>query len=160
MPSRIKRWCTDKFKVKVLMKYCQPPCFQHIGIDHGEAKRAKISTISGMENRYLLIEHGINRNGCKDIIKINGLVMPRKSGCFFCPFQRKADWKELRRAGNGLWCKALDMEAATNQGRSDRGKKPIFLYQNDRPLESLFSENQKALPGMEDLEFPPCNCGL
>ena len=160
MPSRIKRWCTDKFKVKVLMKHIEKPCFQHIGIDAGEAKRAKIATDKGVENRYLLIEHNIDRAGCVDLIKHHGLKVPRKSGCYFCPFQRKGQWKALRRANDGLWCKAVGIETATNKGREERGKKPIYLYGKDRPLTSLINEKQQALFGMEDIEYPPCQCGL
>lgn len=160
MPSRIKRWCTDKFKVKVLLKNIQTPCFQHIGIDAGESRRAKIATSKGVENRYLLIEHGIDRDGCKRLITDHGLDVPRKSGCFFCPFQRKAQWQSLRKANNGLWCKAVEIETVTNKGRDLRGKKHIFLYQKDRPLPSLINDKQSALPGMEGIGYPPCQCGL
>ena len=160
MPSRIKRWCTDKFKVRILMGYAKPPCFQLIGIDAGESHRAKISSVAGVENRYPLIEDGIDRAGCIDLIKRNGLPVPMKSGCYFCPYQRVSQWKKLRKEHPDLWCKAVGIEASTNRGRDERGKNHIYLYGKDKPLSAIVNEQQNILPGMEEMEYPPCQCGL
>ena len=59
-PSIHIRWCTHRFKVSPLIEYYERPCFQLIGIDAGESKRAKISSVSGLETRWPLIEYGIN----------------------------------------------------------------------------------------------------
>lgn len=162
-PNRRFRWCTDQWKVRPLFKHFDRPCFSHIGIDAGESRRAKISSKDGVENRYLLIEHGIDRAGCRAIIKDAGLQDPGKSGCFFCPFQRVGQWRKLRREHPTLFCKAMKMERGENERRAEQGKKAYYTIRENLPLNKLVSdglERQKAIPGMENLEYPPCQCWL
>ena len=97
IPSRLRRWCTNKFKVRVINKYIERPCFSLIGFSVDESKRAKISTEDGVENRFPLIELEIDREGCKKIILDFGLPVPIKSGCYFCPYQRVGQWRLLRK---------------------------------------------------------------
>lgn len=158
IPSRLHRWCTDKFKIRVMAKYYEKPAFVHLGIDAGESHRAKMSGIANQENRYILVEEGIDRAGCGQIIKDHGLPLPIKSGCWFCPFQKKKDWQKLRRTHPCLFEEAVKLEAEQNIDRLSRGKQMIFLY--SRPLPDLINDQQIVLPGMESLEYPPCQCGL
>lgn len=158
IPSRMKRWCTDKFKIRVMAKYYEKPAFVHLGIDAGEPHRAKMSGVAGQENRYMLIEEGIDRAGCERIIKEHGLPIPMKSGCWFCPFQRQGEWRRLRKEHPDLFCDAQKLEDTQNQDRHERGKQPIFL--SSRPLSEIVNDKQTALPGMESIEYPPCQCGL
>jgi len=134
VPSSRMRFCTDKFKVRVVQNYVETPCFMYIGIDFGELKRAKISTTANIENRYPLIEHEIDRNACKEIIISHGLDVPIKSGCFICPFQRVSQWKELRMLKPDLFCKAEQLENRSSQYRIDRGLKPIRLSASNKNL--------------------------
>lgn len=99
VPSLMKRDCTDKFKLRPFYKYVEKPCFVMLGIDAGESHRARLNSKKGVENRYPLIEHGIDRDGCKKMIAEAGLIVPPKSGCFFCMFQKKA---------NGEPCEGID----------------------------------------------------
>jgi hypothetical protein len=160
MPLRMRRWCTDKFKIRVIQQYCISPNYQHIGIDAGESHRAKLGSLKGSENRFLLIENGIDREGCINIIKEKWLKVPIKSWCYFCPFQRKSQWRKLRHSQNGLWCKALKIETNVNERRLLKGKKPFYLASGDSPLPAHIHDKQMVLPGMEELEYPPCQCGL
>ena len=157
-PSIFVRSCTDKFKVTPVQKYVRTPCFMLIGIDAGEAKRAKISMKKGIENRYPLIEQEIDRQGCKDIIKSHGLPIPVKSGCYVCPFQRKDQWIELRKKHPDLFCKAVQMEETCKKRRMEEGKKPLTLSPTKKSLSSIVDENQLNL--FEQDNYPPCECGL
>lgn len=162
-PNVMRRWCTAGFKVMPFNSYVDSPCFVHVGIDAGEIKRAKVSCEEGMEKRYLLIEHGLDRDGCKGLIKKHGLMVPLKSGCWFCPFQRVGQWRKLRRVHPDLFCAARQLEDEQNEARAERGKPPYYIRGENKPLSSLVNEaeeNQKALPGMEEFEYPPCQCGL
>ena len=155
IPSRRLRWCTDKFKVRVLQKYFERPCFSMIGIDTDEAKRAKMGCMDGIENRFPLLEYDINRQGCVDIIEAHGLPVPIKSGCYFCPFQRVGQWKKLRSDHPELFCNARKLEMNEVEDRIKRGKKPCYLV--DRPLDLIVNEKQSVMwPEMK----PPCSCGL
>lgn len=162
-PSRISRWCTDRFKVKPMYDHVDTPCFMHLGIDFGEIKRAILNSRDGVENRFLLIEHEINRDRCKQIISEHGLIIPRKSGCYICPFQGRIEYRELRRKHPELFCEVKKLEEAQNKRvtRDGRPWKPFYLA--GKPLGQIVSiseEKQMALPGMEEVEYPPCQCGL
>ena len=149
VPSGFHRICTAKFKVKPIHEYIETPCFMLIGIDWGEAKRAKIATEKGVENRYPLIESEIDRQGCKDIIAAHNLPIPIKSGCFICPFQKRQQWIELRKN---------HPELRNKEYRISKGKKPMTLSPTKKSLSSIVDENQMNL--FEEDDYPPCNCLL
>lgn len=158
-PSFMSRWCTDKFKIRTLKKHMVPPAFSMLGIDAGETKRAKIIIENGVENRYPLIENDIDRRGCIEIIKANGLPIPPKSGCYICPFQRRKQWVELRQKHPCLFRKAAELEQMVNKKRIDGSKKSIYLVAGSRcDIGTFIRENQRQI--FEQDEYPPCQCGL
>lgn len=156
IPSRRFRWCTDKFKVRRLNKYFEPPAFSLIGIDAGEEHRAKCSVDNGIEKRYPLVEIGIDRDGCKKIILDHGLPLPMKSGCYFCPYQRKSQWKKLYREHPYLFCKVKALENRMIEARKKIGKGPLHFY-GDLTLDETVNSNQEE---MFDQPTLPCSCGL
>jgi len=158
VPAMQIRWCTRLFKIEPVNNYVEKPCFMHLGIDAGEAKRAKLNAKKGIESRWLLIENDLDREGCIDLIKSHGLTVPPKSGCFICPFMRKQQWKAMRRTHPELFCKAQQLEQRNMDYRVRIGKKAFSLRGDGVALGDLINENQAALPGMEDLEYPPCQC--
>jgi hypothetical protein len=147
MPG-FKRWCTFNYKVQVLQKYYKRPCFEMVGISTDEIKRAILRCEDGIERRYPLVERDISREDCKQIILSHGLPLPIKSGCFFCPYQRIQQWKSLRRNHPDLFCKARELEKLT--GRN--------LPLSNKPLESIINEPDIFL--FDELNYPPCQCGL
>lgn len=160
VPSMMTRWCTKDFKVQPINRYIEMPCFMHLGIDAGEAKRAHMNTTAGVESRWLLIEHDIDREGCKRLIADAGLEVPPKSGCWFCPYQRVSQWKHLRMNHPELFCKAQKLEARNMAARAARGKKPFSLRGDGVILGQIVNDKQRALAGLEEMEYPPCQCGL
>lgn len=159
VPSFMLRICTDRFKVRVLTNHVSKPCFMMLGIDAGESKRAKLNTNKGIENRFPLIEAEIDRLGCEEIIKAHGLPLPMKSGCYICPFQKRSQWKELRMKHPDLFCDAEKLEKRNMEYRERQGKKPLYLNQSPKaPLSQVVQENQTFL--FEEMEYPPCQCGL
>lgn len=159
IPSFMHRWCTDKFKKRQLEKYQKPPAFIHIGFAADEAHRARLNSKKGYESRFLLIENEITRAGCVEMIKNVGLPIPRKSGCYICPFQRVGTWQEMRRYYPDLFCRASTLEKDANFYRLERGKKPLYLSQSLKaPLSEIVGERQGVL--FEADEYPPCLCGL
>ena len=157
VPIIYHRWCTSRFKVEVLHKYTKPPAWELIGIDAGESRRAKIQNRGGLESRYPLIEADIDRQGCVGIIKRHGLPVPMKSGCWICPFQRKSQWRELRRTHPCLFQRAVDLEQRNIDRRIERGKKPLYLMPR-AALPAIVDEHQMQI--FEQDEYPPCQCGL
>lgn len=165
-PFRQSRSCTDKFKQVPLKNYHQKPCVVLIGIDAGEPHRARIFESQGQTFDYPLVDAGINRQGCIDIIKRHGLPVPPKSGCYICPYQRRSQWIELREKHPELFCRAKRLEELSNQRRAEIGEPPA--YYRDRPLEALIqvkdSRGRRALAGQVEMfdtfDRPPCRCGL
>ena len=159
VPSFMRRWCTLKFKIKPLMQYFKPPAYSMLGIDAGEAHRAKIVSEKGIENRYPLVEAGISRDGCKEIIRAHGLPVPQKSGCFICPYQRQGQWKRLRAKHPDLFCRAEQLEKRNMNYRISLGKTPLFLCMYPKAkLRDVVNEKQRTLWAQD--EYQPCHCGL
>jgi hypothetical protein len=148
IPTRMFRHCSDRFKVQPLTKYFKKPCVNLIGFDYGEAQRCKPNPNKKITNSFPLVDRGIDRYGCIKIIQDAGLKLPRKSGCYFCPFQRLSDIRWLRDNAPDLWCKTLRLE-----GNCQR--KGFYLL-GDKPLEILVREGQEDLWGLRK----PCQCGL
>lgn len=167
IPNRKLRWCTDKFKVRVLKAYQKKPCVLMIGIHAGEAHRVQgVIEKDGVMQDFPLIDNKINQKGCIDIIKRHNLPIPMKSGCYICPFQKRSQWIELRDKHPDLFCKAKRLEELCNERRAKVGKVPVYF--KDRPLEELIqvkdSRGRLAGPGQgemfDDYDRPPCRCGL
>ena len=96
MPSRVNRWCTMEYKSTPIKKYRKTlgdSTKLVLGIGHDEQHRAKARYSS--TTYYPLIEHEITRAKCLELAKDAGLPESNKTGCYFCPYQRKAQWLEL-----------------------------------------------------------------
>ena len=146
VPSFTFRWCTDKFKVRPSMKYYKKPCKSMIGFDAGEAKRARPSIAKGVENRFPLIEAGMNREDCKKYIEKHGLPVPAKSGCFICPYQKVSKWIELESKHPDLFQKAVELEKRNMEYRKSVGKPILYLSQSKRmPLSAIVESERKQL---------------
>jgi len=154
IPSRMLRWCTDKFKLRTLHAYMEKPCFCCLGFDVDEAHRATIFNWKGQENRFPLIEKNITRRDCMDFIQICGLPLPVKSGCWFCPYQGVKDYRRLRMNYPDLYCQAKALEDRAVEKRLKENKTPYYLQ--GKPLEILVNEAQGEL--FEEYK-PPCYCG-
>lgn len=135
IPHRLHRTCTSDWKIKPLHRYCQNPCVYYLGIDAGEAHRAKPSRNDEIINEFPLIEAGIDRRECARIIRDEGLCLPRKSGCFFCPFGRIGQYRELYQLYPDLFNIVLDLEKAHDK-KFNTGKE-IKFYLKDKPMWEL-----------------------
>lgn len=98
LPSIAFGWksCSEKFKIRPQLKfineYFPDRDIQHwIGFDSSEHRRMIENPIKNHYNHYPLIAGGIDRDGCKKLILSEGLLLPPKSSCFFCPNMRKPE---------------------------------------------------------------------
>lgn len=154
LPSRLFRWCTDKFKIRPMLKYYKRPCTVYLGIDAGESHRAKQSGREDVINEFPLVARGIDRAGCVKIIQEAGLPVPRKSGCYFCPYTKKAELVALRDTRPELYCKAKKLENQVNDARTKEGRSKLYI--RDKPIEVVVDEKQDDLFGLRK----PCYCDL
>jgi hypothetical protein len=158
LPSFMKRWCSGKFKSQTLEKYYQNAKWIYMGIDYGEQKRMSYTCFKTGENRYPLVEYGMNRKDCVELIKSKGLPVPMKSGCFICPFQDHKEWKNLRRYYPDLFCKATELEKRAIQVSEMRGGNPSYLSKYEMTLDKVIEDKNRFL--FDDMAYPPCQCGL
>ena len=127
-----------------------------IGLDAGEQHRAawqkanpakeKLSRDQWLDQNYFsywypLMEWGINREKCKQIIAAAGLPVPLKSACFFCPASKKHEILWLQEHHPELMDRALAIERnAAAKLKTVKGLGRSFSWEsylaacNDLPL--------------------------
>ena len=129
------RICTQKFKIEPFNKFIKKPATVYVGYDYAEGKRVlkqRKRTTDKIIYSHPLFDDKITRVGCVKIIQDHGLLSPKRSQCFFCPFQSKGEWKRLMVEKPELFKKALALEA--NAGKPG-------LYLADRWLRSIYQDN-------------------
>lgn len=102
LPSSRMRWCTRLLKLKPFEKYVgSEPVVSYVGIRADEDREGYISTKPNITARFPFKEDGIVHADVLRILEEAGLGLPdyyrwrTRSGCFFCFFQRKAEWAGL-----------------------------------------------------------------
>lgn len=154
IPSRMMRACTMRFKVKPIHKYYHKSCIQLIGIDAGEAHRAKPSKTEGITSDFPLIERGINRRRCMEIIQGAGLCLPKKSGCYFCAFQGLAGYRALYKKHPDLFKIVCEMEERHHQKYNLEKNSEEWIFIKEKPMKELAIRFQQEIEADDvQLEF-------
>ncbi|MGP3912992.1 phosphoadenosine phosphosulfate reductase [Nonomuraea sp. 10N515B] len=138
-----RRSCTSDFKIKVVTKWLkehgatpQNPAVVGIGISLDEIHRANKRRSEPYEQiDYPLLDLGLRRDACVQIITAAGLPVPPKSACFFCPFKTVAAWREQRRCEPELFEKSVQLEVALNEKRAMLGRDAAYLTRYGVPLD-------------------------
>lgn len=156
IPLAAVRWCTSGWKVAPLERY-QNGRTSMLGIAADEAHRK-------MDADRPLVEWGISRQDCVDIIAAEGLSVPRKSGCYICPFQRNAQWRELWEHHPDLFDRAMRLEESTVRSKSTRWNATLDPHGKVTLRQrKLAYESQMTLPEIDMdalLAYKPCVCGI
>lgn len=157
------RSCTADFKIRVTGKWLREhgatptdPAVVGIGISRDEIARANARRSESYERIvYPLIGMGeetglmLSRQDCAALIRREGLAVPPKSSCFFCPFHRPTAWVELRRAQPELFQKSVELERTLNARRAALDKDPVFLTRFGVPLPDAIGSPDALLPGFD-----------
>lgn len=159
VPGTWSRWCTKNYKIRSLQRFYRQrlgatarcPVESWVGISADESDRQKVSGVKYEVKRYPLIELGMSRADCEQIIRDAGLPVPPKSGCWYCPFQKQSRWFQLRRERPDLFDRALLLERNA-QGR-DGSKKYLPMFGS---LERIAS--QQELPGFDEAIEAEAGC--
>ncbi len=145
LPSAMKRWCTVEMKTKTFRQFIQNKIksgnkiFVYIGIRADESSRVNNSQDNEIIKQvYPFVEYNIIKKDVCNILDNNGIGFPEyykwrsRSGCYFCFFQKKIEWLNLKEYHPNLFKKALEFE---EQGNVQRGKK--FSWCQDISLKEL-----------------------
>lgn len=135
--------CSLKWKVAPQDKFCnhwEPAlrCWQSgqrvvkaIGYDAGPSDGRRIKDFRDAKYRfwYPLREFGLDRAACIELIRSEGLAVPSKSACFFCPATKKPELVQLQGQHPDLFERALAIEhKAFPNLRSVRGLGRSFAW--------------------------------
>ena len=147
------RNCTAEHKIKPVAKWLKAngatadnPAHVAIGISTDEIERANNRRQIAWEIvDYPLLDLGLDRSACSQLIADAGLPVPPKSSCWFCPFLRPATWAEKRRDEPEMFERAAQLEDTLNLRRDKLGKDHVYLTRFARPLREAITEAQAPL---------------
>ncbi len=96
-----KRQCTSDWKVIPVRRKIRElsggkPVEQWIGISLDEIQRANKSGVQYITNRFPLVEKRMTRAACVTWLEKNGLGVPPKSACVFCPYHGINNWRQTK----------------------------------------------------------------
>mgnify|MGYP003115056532 CR=1 FL=1 len=144
------RNCTGSFKIKPIAKWIKakaPNCILGKGISTDEPHRATPSReTDGYISAYPLIDLGISRADCLEIVRKAGLPQPPKSACWFCPYKTTDQWITLRRERPHLFEQAVELEKFLNQKRAAIGRDAVFISSRCKPLSIAIPEQLGLFP--------------
>ena len=118
LPSPQMRWCTKNMKIKPIEAWIgDAPAVSYVAIRSDEANRkGYISTKPNIQSRFPFVEDGVDRDGVMRILEDAGIGLPSyyewrtRSGCYFCFYQRKAEWIGLADRHPELFDRAVAIE--------------------------------------------------
>ena len=138
LPSPQMRWCTKNMKIKPLEHWIgDDPAISYVAIRSDEANRkGYVSTKPNIESRFPFVEDDIDHAGVMRILDDAGIGLPAyyewrtRSGCYFCFYQRKAEWIGLADRHPDLFERAVAIEQKVLQdagvdGNADFGEQAM-----------------------------------
>lgn len=118
LPSPQMRWCTRQMKIKPLEDWLgDDEAVSYVAIRADERNRkGYVSTKPNISAVFPFIEDGIDHDGVLRILDEAGVGLPEyykwrtRSGCYFCFYQRKAEWVGLADHHPELFERAVAIE--------------------------------------------------
>jgi 3'-phosphoadenosine 5'-phosphosulfate sulfotransferase (PAPS reductase)/FAD synthetase len=118
LPSPQMRWCTKKMKIEPLEEWVgDDPAISYVAIRADETgRKGYVSTKANITAAFPFIENNIGRDDVMRILQDAGIGLPEyyewrtRSGCYFCFYQRKAEWVGLADRHPDLWDRAAAIE--------------------------------------------------
>lgn len=118
LPSPQMRWCTRQMKIKPLEDWLgDDEATSYVAIRADESNRkGYVSTKPNISAVFPFIEDDIDQDGVMRILDEAGIGLPSyydwrtRSGCYFCFYQRKAEWVGLADRHPELFERAVGIE--------------------------------------------------
>ncbi|MCY4517211.1 MAG: phosphoadenosine phosphosulfate reductase family protein [Acidimicrobiaceae bacterium] len=162
LPSPQMRWCTKVMKIKPIEAWIgDEPAVSYVAIRADEANRkGYVSTKPNIESRFPFVEDGIDHDGVMQILDDAGIGLPdyyewrTRSGCYFCFYQRKAEWVGLAERHPELYERAIAIEQkvlldAGVDGDADFSERAMagrqYTWSGGETLVQLRSRSQEIL---------------
>ena len=170
--GQLRRQCTGRWKITPMRRYIADELQrrtlpkspgqveQWLGISEDEWHRAKDSDVKYITHRYPLLERSMRRGDCVTWLERNGLEVPGKSACVFCPYHNRQAWEEMKRNEPEDWAVAVEIDL---QIRNVRPPYPLFVHSARIPLtEAVNIPEDKGYSqlGLLDAECDSGHCFL
>ena len=169
LPSPQMRWCTTNMKIKPIEDWIgDKPAISYVAIRSDESNRkGYISTKSNIRTKFPFIEEGIDRNGVLKILEDAGIGLPNyyewrtRSGCYFCFYQRKAEWVGLAERHPDLFDRAVAIEQKVLRDagfdgdadyRDQAMKGRLYTWSGGETLLDLVARKEEILEKQKDAE--------
>lgn len=157
------RQCTERWKIKVVGKWARDrgatpdnPCTVAIGFSADEVWRANTNRAEAWERKvFPLIDLGITRRECAQLIADAGLPPAPKSSCWFCPFRSPESRRREARNDPERFQRSVDLEQTVTDKRRAMGRDEAWLSAAG-PLLTVASDDQQAWDFDGD---PECDTG-
>lgn len=129
LPSPQMRWCTKNMKIKPIEEWIgDQPTRSYVAIRADEANRkGYVSTKTNIETVFPFIDDEVDHAGVMRILEDAGIGLPSyyewrsRSGCYFCFYQRKAEWVGLADRHPELFERAVAIEQKVLQDAGVNG---------------------------------------
>ena len=138
--QRLPSFCSVEWKRRVVHRWLRAegygparPVTQWLGISVDETARARTFPVSWAMVAYPLLDMGLTRTACIQLVERAGLPRPPRSSCWMCPFRLDAEWMAMRERNDGDWDKALEMDASIR----DTGNGGLYLHRSAKPLAAV-----------------------
>jgi 3'-phosphoadenosine 5'-phosphosulfate sulfotransferase (PAPS reductase)/FAD synthetase len=136
--GQTQRQCTSDWKIVTMRRWFQAnrnkePIEQWIGISIDEFQRMKDSDVKYIKHVWPLIDLHMTRNDCKKWLTENGIEIPPRSACTFCPFHNTEEWRRIKTIEHD-WNEALLVDNAI---RKVRPLLESFLHPSRKPLDEV-----------------------
>lgn len=154
IPLLAVRWCSVEWKRDPLQRWgkAHGVDIHLLGISTDEPRRVRDDSMV----RYPLIEAGINRAECRRGIQRAGLLIPRKSGCWFCPGANLAARRLLYHEHPDLYERGIAME----DNASEHCQKRATLDPHGISLRQHRERRWEGQMQMDLSQWLPCACRL
>lgn len=157
------RTCTSDFKVRAVDSWIKRQGYTHaeiaLWISLDEYRRARFDDDFVEQKRpvgfwkrriYPLIDLRMTRAMCYDLIAEAGLPRAPKSSCYFCPFQTRARWIELRREQPELFERACQLDEYSRDKRRKLKLDDVWFHPSRRPLRDAVAEQPRLFDDDDD----------
>lgn len=151
LPSPQMRWCTKNLKIKPLEAWIgDDEAYSYVAIRADEHRDGYISHKPNIHPVYPFKDDGIGKDDVLRILADAGIGLPTyyewrtRSGCYFCFFQRKAEWVGLAERHPELFERAVGYEekqgyeATAMQGRQ-------YTWSGGETLRDLFDRRDEIM---------------
>jgi len=149
LPSPQMRWCTKNLKIKPLEAWIgEDEARSYIAIRADENRDGYISHKPNIHPVYPFKEDGIGQEEVLQILADAGVGLPTyyewrtRSGCYFCFFQRKAEWVGLAERHPELFERAVAYEDKQGfEGTAMQGRQ--YTWSGGETLRELIDRREE-----------------